>query len=77
MPLSLEMFIFAVGLFIEILSFSGIHNHHHPRNVDTSVAEPHHFFPGENFDAALASAAPAPAPTLQYSKANFLKRTKV
>jgi hypothetical protein len=28
--------------------------------------------PGENFDAA-----PAPAPTLLYSKAKFLKRTKV
>jgi hypothetical protein len=41
-----------------------------------SVAEPHHFYaapaPGENFDAALA-----PAPTLLYSKAKFLKRTKV
>jgi hypothetical protein len=49
--------------------------------VDSSVAEPHHFYaapapaPGENFDAAPA--APAPAPTLQYSKAKFLKRTKV
>jgi hypothetical protein len=36
----------------------------------------HHFYaapaPGENFDAASA-----PAPTLLYSKANFLKRTKV
>jgi hypothetical protein len=47
--------------------------------VNTSVAEPHHFYaapaPGKNFDAALASAAPAPAPapTLQYSKAKFLK----
>jgi hypothetical protein len=42
----------------------------------TSVAEPHHFYaapaPSENFDAA-----PAPAPTLLYSKAKFLKRTKV
>jgi hypothetical protein len=42
-----------------------------------SDAEPHHFYaapaPGENFDAAPA----APAPTLQYSKAKFLKRTKV
>jgi hypothetical protein len=43
-----------------------------------SVAEPHHFYaaptpaPGTNFDAA-----PAPAPTLLYSKAKFLKRTKV
>jgi hypothetical protein len=40
------------------------------------VAVPHHFFaappPGENFDAA-----PAPAPTLLYSKAKFLTRTKV
>jgi hypothetical protein len=38
------------------------------------VEEPHHFdaalSPGENFDAA-------PAPTLLYSKAKFLKRTKV
>jgi hypothetical protein len=41
-----------------------------------SVAEPHHFYaapapdpaPGKNFDAA-------PAPTLLYSKENFLKRT--
>jgi hypothetical protein len=44
--------------------------------VTTSVAEPHHFYaapaPGENFDAA-----PAPAPTLLYSKAKFLKRTKI
>jgi hypothetical protein len=38
----------------------------------TSVAEPHHFYaaPGTNFDAA-------PAPTLLYSKAKFLKWTKV
>jgi hypothetical protein len=49
----------------------------------SSVAEPHHFYaapaPGKNFDAALAPAdpAPAPAPTLLYSKAKFLKRTKV
>jgi hypothetical protein len=44
-----------------------------------SVAEPHHFYaapaPGVNFDAAPA--ALAPAPTLLYSKAKFLKRTKV
>jgi hypothetical protein len=42
-----------------------------------SVVEPHHFYaaPGENFD--VAPAAPAPAPTLLYSKAKFLKRTKV
>jgi hypothetical protein len=44
--------------------------------IKTSVAEPHHFYaapaPGKNFDAA-----PAPAPTLLYSKAKFLKRTKV
>jgi hypothetical protein len=37
-----------------------------------SVVEPHHFYaapaPGDNFDAA-----PAPAPTLLYSKAKFLK----
>jgi hypothetical protein len=45
-----------------------------------SVAEPHQFYaapappqaPGKNFDAA-----PAPAPTLLYSKVKFLKRTKV
>jgi hypothetical protein len=40
---------------------------------DTSVAKLHHFYaapaPGENFDAAPA--APAPAPTLLYSKAKF------
>jgi hypothetical protein len=46
-----------------------------------SVAEPHHFYAalapalGKNFDAAPA--APAPAPTLLYSKTKFLKRTKV
>jgi hypothetical protein len=46
--------------------------------VVSSVAEPHNFYaapdpaPGVNFDAA-----PAPAPTLLYSKAKFLKRTKV
>jgi hypothetical protein len=45
----------------------------------TSVAEPYHFYaapaPGENFDAApaLAPAALAPAPTLLYSQAKFLK----
>jgi hypothetical protein len=46
-----------------------------------SVAEPHHFYaapaPGKNFNAAPAPAARAPAPTLFYSKAKFLKRTKV
>jgi hypothetical protein len=45
--------------------------------VISSVAEPHHFYaapaPSDNFDAAPA----APAPTLLYSKAKFLKRTKV
>jgi hypothetical protein len=39
----------------------------------SSVAEPHQFYaapaPGKNFDAAPA----APAPTLLYSKAKFLK----
>jgi hypothetical protein len=39
----------------------------------SSVAEPHHFYaapaPGKNFDAAPA----APASTLLYSKAKFLK----
>jgi hypothetical protein len=42
-----------------------------------SVAEPHHFYAvpalGKIFDAAPA----APAPTILYSKAKFLKRTKV
>jgi hypothetical protein len=40
--------------------------------LKTSVAEPHHFYAarGKNFDAA-------PAPTLLYSKAIFLKGTKV
>jgi hypothetical protein len=43
----------------------------------TSVAEPHHFdaapAPGKNFDTAPT--APAPALTLLYNKAKFLKRT--
>jgi hypothetical protein len=48
----------------------------------TSVAEPHFYAapaPGKNFYAAQAPAAsaPAPAPTLLYSKTKFLKRTKV
>jgi hypothetical protein len=47
--------------------------------VFSSVAEPHQFYAapaqGENFDAAPV--APAPSPTLMYSKAKFLKRTKV
>jgi hypothetical protein len=39
--------------------------------IFTSVAELHHFYaaPGKNFDAAPV----APAPTLLYSKAKFLK----
>jgi hypothetical protein len=41
--------------------------------VIAGVAEPYHFYaasaPGKNFDAAPA----APAPTLLYSKAKFLK----
>jgi hypothetical protein len=47
----------------------------------SSVSETHHFYaapapvPGVNFDAAPA--APAPAPTLLYSRTKFLKRTKV
>jgi hypothetical protein len=47
--------------------------------IEISVAEPHYFYaapaPGKNFDAAPA--ATAPAPTLLYSKAKFLKLTKV
>jgi hypothetical protein len=47
--------------------------------VATSIVELHHFYaapaPGENFYAVPA--APAPAPTLLYNKAKFLKRTKV
>jgi hypothetical protein len=43
--------------------------------TESSVAEPHHFYaapaPGKNFDGAPAPAAPAP--TLLYSKAKFLK----
>jgi hypothetical protein len=49
------------------------------KSIDTSVAEPYNFYaapaPGENFDAAPA--APAPAPTLLYSKAKILNRTEV
>jgi hypothetical protein len=37
----------------------------------TRVAEPHYFY------AAPAPADPAPAPTLLYGKAKFLKTTKV
>jgi hypothetical protein len=44
--------------------------------VQRSVAEPHLFYaaraPGENFDAS-----PAPAPTLLYSKANFIHMLKL
>jgi hypothetical protein len=47
--------------------------------INSSVVEPHYFYaapaPGKNFDAAPAPAAPAPTPF--YSKAKFLKRTKV
>jgi hypothetical protein len=49
------------------------------KTVFLSVAELHHFYAapalGKNFDAAPDPAAPAP--TLLYSKAKFLKRTKV
>jgi hypothetical protein len=56
------------------------------RPIESSVAEQHLFYaapaPGKNFDAApVAKEAPAPAlapaPTLLFCKANFLKRTKV
>jgi hypothetical protein len=33
--------------------------------------------PGKNFNEAPAPVGPAPAPTLLYRKAKFLKRTKV
>jgi hypothetical protein len=61
----------------------------HSYSLRISVTEPHQFFaapaPGKNFDAApapgknfdAAPADPAPAPTLLFSKAKFLKRTKV
>jgi hypothetical protein len=51
--------------------------------IQISVAVQPHFLaapaPGVNFDAAPALVVPAPvsAPTLLYSKAKFLKRTKV
>jgi hypothetical protein len=48
-----------------------------PLKLTRSVAEPHHFYGALalviNFDVAPA----APGPTLLYSKAKFLKRTKV
>jgi hypothetical protein len=48
--------------------------------VYISVAEAHHFYaapaPDTIFYAAPAPAATAPAPTLLYRKAKFLKRTK-
>jgi hypothetical protein len=44
--------------------------------VETSVAEPHHFYaapaPGKNFDAAPAAPAPVPAPTQLFCKEKFL-----
>jgi hypothetical protein len=47
--------------------------------VKSNVAEPHNFYaapaPSKNFDAAPA--APAPDPTLLYSKTKLLKRTEV
>jgi hypothetical protein len=58
-------------------------------SLENIVAEPHNFYaapapdenfdpaPDENFDAAPAPAVPAPSPTLLYSKAKILKRTKV
>jgi hypothetical protein len=69
--------VFVYDVFLLVISEAG-----HAREiivnyskVETSVAEPHHFYaaPGEKFDAALAAPAPAPAPTLLYSKAKFLK----
>jgi hypothetical protein len=57
-----------------LCKFLVVASRHNECKGSISVAEPHHFYaaPGENFDAA-----PAPAPTLLYSKAKFLKRTKV
>jgi hypothetical protein len=49
--------------------------------LSSGVAEPHHFYatpasaPEKSFDAAPVPAAPAP--TLLYSKAKFLKQTEV
>jgi hypothetical protein len=45
-------------------------------NVENSVAEPHNFYATPAADK-IFDAAPAPAPTLRYSKAKFLKLTKV
>jgi hypothetical protein len=53
------------------------------KELRSSVAEPHHFYeapapaPIKNFNAAPDPAAPAPDPTLLYSKEIFLKQTKV
>jgi hypothetical protein len=52
------------------------------RNHDYAYRpEPHNFYaapdPSKNFYADPALATPAPAPTLQFSKAKFLKETKV
>jgi hypothetical protein len=66
----------------EWIFFSPQSRHYgYQKTQNYSVAEPHHFYaapaPGKHFDAAPDPAAPAPAPTLLYSKAKFLKRTKV
>jgi hypothetical protein len=52
-----------------------VHIFSNKNRTESSVAEPHHFYAapatGKNFGAAPAPAAPAP--TLLYSKAKFLK----
>jgi hypothetical protein len=64
--------------FVKMSNISCTTRHSTRTNIEASVAEPHHFYaapaPSKNFDAAPA---PALAPTLLYSKAKFLKLTKV
>jgi hypothetical protein len=78
MRLGLQKKVKGYGVRLLFLSF-GLYIYSEKFNAIFSVAEPHHFYaalaPGKNFDAAPG--APAPAPTLLFNKAKFLKRAKV
>jgi hypothetical protein len=47
------------------------------KNVSTTVAELHHFYAAPALNKNLDAAPAAPAPTLLYRNAKFLKRTKL